>query len=194
VVQKDPKVLLHGHEPLTRVFRSTSLLAGLAPQLRWLEQAVCERITRGEDRARIQQENLIPPGLLQGDPELHLPYLVLRENVINRVYDQHAGYWHSDLEGLDYISQADQGRLLGDYLGVSASELDSALERLISDGKYELAARALAWTDTQFPASPARKQLERRVYLKLMEKHQNLNPFKFIIYAGKIGVEVPPMR
>ena len=44
-------------------------------------------------RAAIQQANLIAPGVLE-DPELQLPYLLLRENVINRLYDQNIGYWH----------------------------------------------------------------------------------------------------
>jgi hypothetical protein len=29
--------------------------------------------------------------------------------------------------------------------------------------------------------------------LKLMEKHQNTDPFKFIIYSGKIGAQTPQM-
>jgi hypothetical protein len=29
------------------------------------------------------------------------------------------------------------------------------------------------------------------VYLKLMEKHQNTDPFKFIIYSGKITEQTP---
>jgi hypothetical protein len=31
------------------------------------------------------------------------------------------------------------------------------------------------------------------VYLKLMEKHENTDPFKFIIYSSRIGEQVPPM-
>jgi len=29
------------------------------------------------------------------------------------------------------------------------------------------------------------------VYLKLMEKHQNTDPFKFIIYSAQIGEKTP---
>jgi hypothetical protein len=31
------------------------------------------------------------------------------------------------------------------------------------------------------------------VYLKLMEKTQNTDPFRFILYAAKIGERVPQM-
>ncbi|MEO8184954.1 MAG: hypothetical protein ABI895_39615 [Deltaproteobacteria bacterium] len=62
VVQKDPKYLLHGHEPLTQLFSSPAVLAALRPHLVWLEREVVARVTRGEDRATIQQQNLIPDG------------------------------------------------------------------------------------------------------------------------------------
>ena len=32
-----------------------------------------------------------------------------------------------------------------------------------------------------------------QVYLKLMEKSQNTDPFKFILYSAKIGEQVPQM-
>jgi hypothetical protein len=34
---------------------------------------------------------------------------------------------------------------------------------------------------------------KRLVYLKLKEKNQNTDPFKFVIYSGKIGEQTPQM-
>jgi hypothetical protein len=34
---------------------------------------------------------------------------------------------------------------------------------------------------------------KRLLYLKLMEKHQNTDPFRFIIYSAKIGEQTPQM-
>jgi hypothetical protein len=34
---------------------------------------------------------------------------------------------------------------------------------------------------------------ERLVYLKLMEKYQNTDPFKFILYSAKIKEQTPQM-
>jgi hypothetical protein len=34
---------------------------------------------------------------------------------------------------------------------------------------------------------------KRLVYLKLMEENQNMDPFKFIIYSGRIGEQIPQM-
>ena len=149
VVQKNPRHLLHGHEPLTRLFASPSMLAHLKTYLAWLHEEVLAAIRRGDERASIQQANLIAPGLLAGDPDAHLPYLLMRENVINRTYDQNVGYWQPDLQGVDYLSRADRGSMLIDYLGVSERQLVKATGRMIADGKFELAATALEWTQGQ---------------------------------------------
>jgi glyoxylase-like metal-dependent hydrolase (beta-lactamase superfamily II) len=185
VVQAKPRYLLHGHEPLTRVFASPAMLASLKTHLAWLQDQVLDAIKRGDERAAIQQANLIPPGLL-GDPAAQQPYLLLRENVINRVYDQHVGYWQTDLQGVDYLSRADRGSLLVDYFGISERQLVNATKRMIADGNYELAAATLDWARGRFPESQSLKEQERLTYLKLMEKYQQFNPFKFIVYSGQL--------
>jgi len=193
VVQKNPRYLLHGHEPLTRIFASPAMLANLKTYLAWLRDEVLAAIRRGEERAAIQQANLIPPGLLTGDPDAHLPYLVMRENVINRIYDQRVGYWQPDLQGVDYLGQADRGSILVDYLGVSEPQLVKAVEQMIADGKYELASTTLEWTKGRFAGSKL-DDARRITYLKLMEKYQEFNPFKFIIYSGQIGAQLPQLE
>jgi hypothetical protein len=56
----------------------------------------------------------------------------------------------------------------------------------VADGKHELAAELLRWTRPRFPASARMEAVRRLVHLKLMEKYQEFNPFKFILYAGQI--------
>src|SRR5271163_789262 len=193
VVEKHPQYLLHGHEPLTRNFASVTMLAELKTDLVWLREQVLTAIRRGDERAAIQQANLIPPGLLGGQPEVYQPYLILREHVIDRLYDQNVGYWQPDLQGLDHLSSSDRAELLVDYLGVSEKQLVSTVERLAADGKYELAAVLLESCGSRFEHSTSVANAKRLVYLKLMEKHQNTDPFKFIIYSGKIGEQTPQM-
>ena len=190
VARANPRVLLHGHEPLTRVFSSPEMLVHLKAHLEWLRDQVLAAIRRGEERAAIQQANLIPPGLLDGDPRTHQPYLLLRENVINRLYDQNVGYWQPDLQGVDYVSRADRGALLVDYLHVSEAQMIDAAKRMIADGNYELAAEALDWTRDRFPTSRQLRDQERLTYEKLTEKYQAFNPFKFIIYSWRS--QAPP--
>jgi alkyl sulfatase BDS1-like metallo-beta-lactamase superfamily hydrolase len=178
---------------LTRLFASPSMLAHLKTYLTWLHEEVLAAIRRGDERASIHQANLIPPGLLAGDPDAHQPYVVMREHVINRLYDQHVGYWQPDLQGVDYLSRADRGSMLIDYLGVSERQLVKATEQMIAEGKYELAATTLDWTKGRFAESKSLREVERLTYLKLMEKYQEFDPFKFIIYSGRIGNETPQM-
>jgi glyoxylase-like metal-dependent hydrolase (beta-lactamase superfamily II) len=193
VVQKNPKHLLHGHEPLTQNFRSPAMLAQLKLDLGWLREQVLAAIRRGDVRQSIQQANLIPPDLLHGNPDVYLPYFLMREHVIDRLYDQNVGYWQADLTGLDHLSRADRAELLVDYLGLSEKQLTKAVDRLAADGKYELAASLLESSGGRFEHSESVAKAKRLTYLKLMEKYQNTDPFKFIIYSGKIGEQTPQM-
>jgi glyoxylase-like metal-dependent hydrolase (beta-lactamase superfamily II) len=193
VVEKNPRYLLHGHEPLTRNFASASMLGQLKVDLEWLRDQVLTAIRRGDERGEIQQANLIPPGLLNNQPDVYQPYLILREHVIDRLYDQTVGYWQPDLQGLEHLTRADHAELLVDYLGVSERQLVKTVERLTVDGKYELAASLLESAGDRFEPSSSVANAKRLVYLKLMEKNQNTDPFKFIIYSGKIGEQTPQM-
>jgi glyoxylase-like metal-dependent hydrolase (beta-lactamase superfamily II) len=191
LVAAHPRHLLHGHEPLTRNFTSASMLAVLKTDLVWLREQVLSAIRRGEERGAIHQANLIPPGLLKDQPDVYQPYLILREHVIDRLYDQNVGYWQPDLQGLEHLTSADRAALLVDYLGVTEGQLVKTVERLAADGKYELAASLLESSGKRFDSSSSVANAKRLVYLKLMEKHQNTDPFKFIIYSSRIGEHTP---
>jgi len=191
VVEKNPEHLLHGHEPLTRNFASPAMLAQLKVDLIWLRERVLNSIRNGAERAQVHKANLTPPDLLTGRPDVFQPYLILREHVIDRLYDQNVGYWQADLEGLDHLGKADRAELFADYLGLSEAQIAKAAERLAADGKYELAAYLLESSSAKFPHSNSIAEARRLVYLKLMEKNQNTDPFKFIIYSGQIGAETP---
>jgi hypothetical protein len=151
------------------------------------------RERRGDERGAIHQANLIPPGLLNDQPDVYQPYLIVREHVIDRLYHQNIGYWQPDSQGLEHLTRADQAELLVDYLDVSESQLVKTVERLLADGKYELAASLLESSGDRFARSVSVINAKRLVYLKLMEKHQNTDPFKFIIYSSKIGEQAPQM-
>jgi glyoxylase-like metal-dependent hydrolase (beta-lactamase superfamily II) len=194
VVSRNPQHLLHGHEPLTRVFFTTEILGHLKTDLAWLRDQVLIAIRRGDERAAIHKANLIPPDLLANQPDAYEPYYILREHVIDRIYDQNVGYWEANLQGLAHPSRADRGELLVDYLGLSETQIVKAADRLAADGKYEMAAELIDYAESRFPGSDSLKRAKRFVYLKLMEKNQNTDPFKFIIYSGKIGEQTPQIN
>ena len=191
LVAAHPQHLLHGHEPLTRNFTSASMLALLKIDLVWLREQVLSAIRRGEERGAIHQANLVPPGLLKRQPDVYQPYAIMREHVIDRLYDQNVGSWQADLQGLEHLTSADRAALLIDYLGITESQLVKTVERLATDGKYELAASLLESFGKRFHGSSSVANARRLVYLKLMEKHQNTDPFKFIIYSSRIGEQTP---
>jgi len=193
VVQKNPRYMLHGHEPLTRNFSSPGMLAQLKTNLIWLRDQVLAAIHHGDTRAAIHRANLIPPGLLGGHPDALLPFLILREHVIDRLYHQNVGYWQADLEGLDDLGDSDRAELLVDYLGLSEKQLVKAVDKMAADGKYELAASLLESASARFGRTESIAKAERFVYLKLMEKYQNTDPFKYILYSAKIGEQTPAM-
>ena len=181
-----PRYLLHGHEPLTRIFSSTAMLDDLRIQLMWLRDEVLHAIKAGTERGVIHRANLVPPTLPSSASEVHLAYLVIRENMINRLFQQYSGYWQNGLRGLDALTDADHGTALVDYLGLSDSQLAAAAERMMKDGRHELAANYLRWGQARLANSPQLNESSRRVYLNLMEKYQEFNPFKLIVYAGEI--------
>jgi len=188
IVELQPRILLHGHEPLTRIFSSTRMLSELAPCVRWLGDEVRTAIPKGITRAQLQHANLIPPMLEKAGTDVHLAYLVLRENLINRMYDQLSGYWRNGLQGLDALTDADRGSALADYLGVSEDAIASATTQLVADGKHDMAAALATWGLARFPDSEPIRAARRLAYLKLSEKFQAFNPFKFILYTEQGGL------
>jgi glyoxylase-like metal-dependent hydrolase (beta-lactamase superfamily II) len=194
VVSRNPQHLLHGHEPLTRVFSSPLILTHLKTDLGWLRDQVLTAIRRGDERAAIHESNLIPPDLLANQPDAHQPYYILREHVIDRIYDQNVGYWEANLQGLAHPGRIDRAELLVDYLGLTEVQIVKAANRLAGDGKYAMAADLIESADVKFPSSDSVKRAKRFAYLKLMEKNQNTDPFKFIIYSGQIGEQTPQIN
>lgn len=193
IVALNPQHLLHGHEPLTRVWNSPVLLANLKRHLEWLYDETLKAIRGGMDRVTIHHQNLIPPFIDQY-PDVQLIYLAMRENVINRLYDQHVGYWHPDMQGMDHLNHEEFGALLGHYLNLSDTQLARAIERMVNSGDHELAARTATWALTQYPSSEALREAKQLAFLRLKEKYQEFNPFKFIIYSEQIGHETPQLE
>jgi len=194
VVSRNPEHLLHGHEPLTRVFSSPLILSHLKTDLAWLRDKVLSAIRRGDERAAIHEANFIPPDLLANQPDAYEPYYILREHVIDRIYDQNVGYWEANLQGLAHPGRKDRAELLTDYLGLSEAQIVKGAEHLCADGKYEMAADLIESAEAKFPGSDSLQYAKRFAYQKLMEKNQNTDPFKFIIYSGKIGEQTPQIN
>jgi glyoxylase-like metal-dependent hydrolase (beta-lactamase superfamily II) len=189
-----PRVLLHGHEPLTRVFDSVPMLAELRPQIAWLRDEVVRGIARGTPRAALQQANLMPPSLERARSGVHLAYMVMRRHVIDRVFDQQSGYWQNGLQGVDALGDADHGAALVDYLAIDDARLAAAAQRMAADGRHELAAVTLRHALARHPDSAPLRAAYRSATLKLMEQVQDIDPFRFILYAAQIDQATPQVN
>lgn len=188
-----PALLLHGHTPLTENFPSAVVLSAVQADLRWLREQVQAAVRKGMARAAIHAANLIPPAIRDGAHHDYIPYLVFREHVIDRAYAQGAGYWQADLQGMDHLGPDDLAAMLDHYLELPESRILTAAHKMIEDGKYELAAHLLEIDGDRVAHNAELAALKRLAYMKLMEKFQNHDPFKFIVYANKAQLEVPPM-
>src|SRR5204863_2593773 len=100
-------------------------------------------------------------------------------------------YWQANLKGISHLGRAEHGEALVDYLGVSEKQLAKALQRMVNDGKYELAASLLESSGGRFAHSESVRKTERLIYLKLMEQYQNHDPFTCLLYSAKAGQQTP---
>ncbi|MFV2090178.1 MAG: hypothetical protein ACC642_05955, partial [Pseudomonadales bacterium] len=147
----------------------------------------------GAGRPAIHHLNLIPP-FIHEYPDAQVIFLVLRENFINRMYDQNVGYWHPDTTGMDSLSAAELGSVLTDYLELSEVEIQAMIQNMIDRGDLELAARTATAAVDRRPDYKTLADARRRAYEKLIEKDQLFNPFKYIIYSDQIDRETRPLE
>src|SRR6266542_6643571 len=185
-----PRLVIHGHTPLTNLF-TIDVFPSLAAALRDLHQHTLDAIRDGVALADVLARNHLPAGL-RDHPEAVLPYLVMRDNLIKRVHHQRSGYWKPDGEGIEVFTAAEWAAALDLLGGQAAQAFVSAGEDLLGRGDPALALRLVESGLLRHPDDETLRGLRRRALYRLLERHQQLSPFKFAIYAAKAGVEVPP--
>ena len=188
----EPRLLLHGHQPLTANVPTAERLLRLKPHVVWLRDEAMARIRAGVSRADILQENLIPPTIFQ-DPLSQVFFLALRENIINRLYDQNVGYWEADLTGLDHLGPAEYGAALSRYFDLDDSQIEDAIEAMLAAGDYHLAERIVRWALALRPDQERLQDLQQQAALRLRGKYQAYNPFKFILYSELADTPTPQL-
>jgi glyoxylase-like metal-dependent hydrolase (beta-lactamase superfamily II) len=187
-----PRVLIHGHPPLTEMFTMEAFPA-LEAALRDLFDMVVAAIRAGRTLAEILAVNHLP-GLLRDHPAAVLPYLVIRENLSKRVHHQRTGYWKSGGEGIEHFAPAEWAAALDLLGGGREAAYADAAGQILDSGNEALALKIADYGLLNHPGSAQLTALRRVILHRLIERHQQLNPFKFIYYAGLSGLEVPPVR
>jgi glyoxylase-like metal-dependent hydrolase (beta-lactamase superfamily II) len=186
-----PRVMLHGHAPLTENF-TIQALPPLAAALKVVHAETEAAIGAGRSLVEMLHRNLMPPSLAAAPPAV-IPFLLMRDNLIKRDYTQQTGYWKSDGEGMAVFSPAEWGAAVDLVAGGDEARVTGAVRSLLARGDLELALRladvALARHSGNAPLAAARAETLER----LRAQHQ-FNPFELIIYTERAGRELPPVE
>ncbi len=188
----NPQQLVHGHVPLTELF-TVEALPGLEVALRELYAQVLRAIHDGRPLAEALNARILPEGL-QAIPAAVMPYVVMRDNFIKRVYHQRTGYWKADGEGMEVVSARQWAAALNILADGKESAFTRSAETFLGQGDYAL---ALKFTDAGlalYPDNTALATLRRRALDGLRAANQQMNPFKFIIYSEWAKADLPPVK
>jgi glyoxylase-like metal-dependent hydrolase (beta-lactamase superfamily II) len=192
VTKLAPRRLIHGHPPLTTLFT-----IGAMPGLHAAVGELLERTVSAAQAARpladVLHDNFIPASL-KSSPSAALPYLVLRDNFIQRVYAEHAGYWRSDGEGMDHFTRQEWARTLDLIGGGGESPFVRAADDLLSRGDAALALRVAEAGLVRYPTSTALASSRDGALAMLRERSAASDPFRFIIYSEWAGRDLRPVQ
>jgi len=187
-----PRLLVHGHPPLTDIYTAEALPA-IEAALQALHQRVRTAVSEGRTLAEILHENMLPASLRE-HPTAVVPFLVMRDNFVKRVYHQSTGYWKLDGEGMEVLAPVEWAAAL-DLLGGDREEsFVRTVRRLAERGDDVLALRLADLGLVRYSSSEALMTLRRRALDNMRLRHQQMSPFKFIIYSEWAGAELSPVE
>ena len=187
-----PRLLIHGHTTLTEQFTAEAV-AGLEAALTQLHGQVLDGIRDGRTLPDILQDACLP-AVLREHPTAVVPYLVTRDHFTERLYHQRTGYWQPDLRGLEPATAAQHAAALDLLAGGREQQFAATAATLIGQGDHALALQIIQPGLLRHPASSTLAGLRRTALHRLMEQYQQLDPFKFLIYAELAGAEIGPVQ
>src|SRR5262249_54460240 len=107
---------------------------------------------------------------------------------------QFTGYWKPDGEGMEVLTPAEWAAAL-DLLGGQREDAFVRTVRGLSERGDDVLALKLAQLGlARYPSSDALAALRRRELDNMRLRHQQLSPFKFIIYSEWAGAELSPVE
>jgi glyoxylase-like metal-dependent hydrolase (beta-lactamase superfamily II) len=186
-----PRLLIHGHPPLTDLITAAAV-PGLLAALTQLQAKVLDAIRSGQTLPDILATESLPD-VLRAHPAAVVPYLVTRDHFTARLYHQRTGYWQPDGTGMEPSTGAERAAALDLLAGGRPERFADAAATLIAQGDYALALEIIKPGLLRYPASSALAELRRAALHRLMERYQQSDPFKFLIYAEQAGAELGPV-
>jgi len=134
------------------------------------------------------------PEVLRDHPKAVLPYLVLRDNFTARLFHQHTGYWTAGGEGLEPVTAQQRAAALDLLAGGREDAFSAAARTLVAQGDNALALQIIEPGLLRYPASAELAGLRQTALRRLMERYQQDDAFRFLIYADLAGAEIGPVR
>ncbi|MBV9383718.1 MAG: MBL fold metallo-hydrolase [Streptosporangiaceae bacterium] len=187
-----PRALIQGHPPLTSLF-SVDAIEGLEAALTGLREHVLDGIGRGLTLSAILDAACLPDAL-RDHPLAVVPYLVTRDNFTARLYHQRTGYWQADGQGLAPVPATARAAALDLLAGGGEEPFVRAAGVLTGQGDHALALEIIEPGLLRYPSSAALARLRQDTLRRLAELHQQLDPFRFLIYSELAGLEIGPVR
>jgi glyoxylase-like metal-dependent hydrolase (beta-lactamase superfamily II) len=191
IAELRPRVLVHGHSPLTEFFTAEAV-PGLLAALTELRDESLAAIRRGQSLASVLAASVLPE-ILRSHPSAAGPYLVIREHFVQRLYHQHSGYWQPDGQGLEPIGLHERAAALDLLAGGRAERFAEVAMTLLGQRDPALALEIATAGLLRHEGHSELKRLRREALLRLMERHQIQDPFRFLIYGELAGVEIEPV-
>jgi len=189
VAAMSPRVLVHGHGPLTDMFTAEAI-APLGAAYAELRAHVEAGIAAGAPLTEILASARLPE-VVRDHPEAAMPFLISWQQFAQRLQRQRTGYWQPDGDGLEARAPAEWAGALDLLAGGGEPAWAEAARALIERGDHGLALRIAELGLLAHPGSDTLDALRLRALDGLRERYQQTNPFKFIVYSEKAGVELP---
>jgi glyoxylase-like metal-dependent hydrolase (beta-lactamase superfamily II) len=188
----NPRMLIHGHAALTEVF-TIEIFPALEAALREVYDMVLTAIGDGQPLSQILDRNYLP-GFLRDHPTAVVYYLMIRDNLIKRVHHQRTGYWKSGGEGVEDHSPIEWATALSVLAGGRQDAFAEAAQALLDRGAEPLALKIADYGLLLEADDEALNAVRRVTLYRLIERNQQINPFKFVYYSGLAGLRLPTPR
>jgi hypothetical protein len=186
-----PAALIQGHTTLTETF-TVAALPGLQAALGQLRDEAGDAIARGSGLAGFLDGQQLPE-VLRDHPQAVVPYLVIRDNFAARLFRQRTGYWGPGRDGMEPVTGEQRAAAL-DLLGGGREDAFAAAARVLTgQGDHALALDIIEPGLLRYPGSAELAGLRRTALHGLMERTQQFDPFRFLIYAELAGAELGPV-
>lgn len=191
VLELHPRRLVHGHPPLTALFTIEAM-----PGLRDATALLYEHTLTGARAARpladILHDNFLPASL-RSTPKAVAPFMALRDTFVQRLYQEHAGYWQADGTGMDHFTHEEWGRALDILASSSDDAFARAVDVLLDRGDAPIALHLADFGLTRHPASDRLRASRSSALAAMRERASAVNPFRFIIYSQWSGGSLSPV-